>query len=99
MSCRNPNVDNCMANDTQIYTEPVSNENPNDSGYWSDYQETTKIYGKNEYPSESSCNACYADRQKVSVFFFKNERSLNQFQWNFKSNCGQISFLFSSIVF
>ena len=31
MSCRNPNVDGCMANDTQSYTETISNENSNDS--------------------------------------------------------------------
>ena len=60
MSCRSPNVDGCMANDTQ-----------SDSGYWSDFQETPKIYGKNYYPSEFLCNSCYADRQKVSVFFSK----------------------------
>ena len=96
MSCRNPNVDGCMANDTQSYTETFSNENSNDSGYWSDYQETAKIYGKNNYPSESLCNSCYADRQKVSVFF-KNEWSLNQFQCNFKSNYVQVSF-FSPIL-
>ena len=71
MSCRNPNIDGCMANDTQSYTETFSNENSNDSGYWSDYQETPKIYGKNDYPSEFLCNSCYADRQKVSVFFSK----------------------------
>ena len=71
MSCRNPIVDDCMDNDTQSYTEIFSNENSNDSGYWSDYQETPKIYGKHDYPSESLCNACYADCQKVSVFFSK----------------------------
>ena len=37
-----------------------------------------KFTEKNYYPSESLCNACYADRQKVSVFL--NESSLNQFQ-------------------
>ena len=37
-----------------------------------------KITEKNDYPSESLCNACYEDRQKVSVFL--NEPSLNQFQ-------------------
>ena len=95
MSCRNPNIDGCMANDTQSYTETFSNENSNDSGYWSDYQETPKIYGKNDYPSEFLCNSCYADRQKVSgFFFFKNEWSLNQFQCNFKS-----SYLYISIFF
>ena len=73
MSCRNPNVDDCMAKDTQSYTETFSNENSNDSGYWSDYHETPKIYGKKRIfvQSESLCNACYADRQKVSVFFSK----------------------------
>ena len=74
-----------MANDTQSYTETFSNENSNDSGYWSDYQETPKIYGKNYYPSEFLCNSCYADRQKVSVFFQKWV-DINQFQGNFKSN-------------
>ena len=59
MSCRNPNVDDCMAIDTQSYTETFSNENSNDSGYWSDYQATPKIHEKkNDYPSESLCNAC-----------------------------------------
>ena len=71
MSCKNPNVDDCMAKDTQSYTETFSSENWNDSGYWSDYQETSKIYGKNDYPLEFLCNACYADRQKVSDFFSK----------------------------
>ena len=60
-----------MANDTQCYTKTFSNENLNDSGYQSDYQETPKIYGKNDYPSEFFCNSCYADRQKVSAFFSK----------------------------
>ena len=74
MSFKNLNGDDCMANDTQSYTETFSNENSNDSGYWSNYQETPKIYGKkNDYPSEFLCNACYADRQKKRVFFFKNE--------------------------
>ena len=58
-----------MANNTQSYTETFSNENSNDSGYWSDYQETPKIYGKNDYSSVSFCEACCVDRQKVSVFF------------------------------
>ena len=71
MSCRNPNNDGYKANDTQSYTEIFSNENSNDSGYWSDYQESPKIYGKNDYPSEPLCNSCYADRQKMSVFFSK----------------------------
>ena len=34
-----------MANSTQSYSETFSNENSNDSGYWSDYQEAPKIYG------------------------------------------------------
>ena len=50
MSCRKPNNDNYMANDTQSYTETFSNENSNDSDYWSDYQETPKIYGKKRLP-------------------------------------------------
>ena len=58
-----------------------------------------KIYGKNDYPSESLCNSCYADCQKVSVFFFKIEWSLNQFQCNFKSNYVQVSFFSNFIVF
>ena len=58
-----------------------------------------KFTEKNDYPSESLCNACYADRRKVSVFFFKNESSLNQYQWNLKSNYVQISFFSNSIVF
>ena len=58
-----------------------------------------KFTEKNDYPSESLCNACYADRQKVNVFFFKNESSLNQFQWNFNSNYVEISFFSNSIVF
>ena len=99
MSCRNPNVDGCMANDTQSYSETFSNENSNNSGYWSDSQETPKIYGKNDYLSEFLCNSCYADRQKVSVFFFKNEGSLNQFQCNFKSNYLYISIFSNFIVF
>ena len=93
MSCRNPNIDGCMANDTRSYTETFSNENSNDSSYWSDYQETPIINGKNDYQSESLCNSCYADCQKVSVFFsLKNEWILNEFQCNFKSNYVQISF-------
>ena len=71
MSCRNPNVDSCLANDTPSYTKILSNENSNDSGYWSDYQETPKINGKNDYPSESFGNSCYADRQNMNVFFKK----------------------------
>ena len=70
MSCRSPNVDDCMANDTQSCTEFFSNENTNNSGYWSDYQETSKINGINDYPSEFLCIACYADRQK-RVFSFQ----------------------------
>ena len=35
-----------MAIDTQNYRETFSNENSNDSEYWSDYQETPKNYGK-----------------------------------------------------
>ena len=38
-----------------------------------------KITEKNDYPSESLCNACYADRQKVSVFFFKMSQVLTIF--------------------
>ena len=72
MSCRNPNADDCMANFNQSYSENFSNENSNGSDYWSDYQETPKLYGKNYYSSESLCNTCYADRQKVSVFCFQN---------------------------
>ena len=71
MSCRNPIVDDYMDNDTQSYTETFSNENSNDSSYWSDYQETPKNYGKNDYLSESLCNACYADCQKWVFFFSK----------------------------
>ena len=67
-------------------TKVFSNENSNDPGYWSDYQETPKIYGKNDYPSEFLSNLRYADCQKVSVFLFKNEWNLKQFQCNFKSN-------------
>ena len=72
MGCRSPNGDECLVSDSQSYTEIFSNENSNVSGYWSDYQVTPKIYEKkNDYPSESLCNACYADRQKMSVFFFQ----------------------------
>ena len=49
------------------FLDHSSIENSNDSGYWSNYQENPK----NDYPSESLCNACYADRQKMKVFFFK----------------------------
>ena len=69
MSCSNPNNDDCMANDTRTFTEIFSNENSNDSSYWSDYPEVPKLDKKNDYRSESLCNACCADRQKVSVFF------------------------------
>ena len=55
MSCRNPNVDDCMANDTQSYTETFSNENSNDSGYGSDYQKTPKIYGKKTITHQNLC--------------------------------------------
>ena len=51
-----------------------------------------KFTEKNDYPSESLCNSCYADRQKSECFFFKNEWSLNKFQCNFKSNYVQVSF-------
>ena len=62
-----------MATDIRNFTETFSIENSKDSGYWSDYPEISKYDEKNEYPSESLCKACYADCQKMSVFFFKNE--------------------------
>ena len=60
-------------------------------------RDSKNLRKKNDYPSESLFNACYA--QKVSVFFFKNEWSFNHFQCNFKSNYVQIAFFFSCIVF
>ena len=73
MGCRNPNVRDYMANDTQNFTEIFLNENSNDSGYWSHYPEVPKLNEKNDYPSESLCNACYPDRQKSERFSFKYE--------------------------
>ena len=61
MSGRNSNVDDGMANDTQSYTWTFSNENSNDSGYWSAYQETPINYGKSGHPSDSLCNTYSAD--------------------------------------
>ena len=90
MSCRNPNVRDYMANDTRKFTEIFSNENSNDSGYWSDYPEVPKQNEKNDYPSETLCNACYQDRQKNECFFFKYEWSSNQLKCNFKSIYVQI---------
>ena len=91
MSCRNPNVDDCMANDTQSYTETFSNENSNDSSYWSDYQETlvrltgqtqeTKKYTEKKRLPIRIFVLCMLPRlSKSECFFFKNESSLNQFQ-------------------
>ena len=58
-----------------------------------------KNYEKNDFPSESLRNACYADRQKLSVFFFK----MNGVKINFSATLIQIvckSHFFSiSIVF
>ena len=80
MSCRNPNVDDCMASDTQNYTDTFSNENLNDSGYWSDYQETPKIYGKKRLPIRIFVQCMLRRSSKSECFFFKNESSLNQYQ-------------------
>ena len=73
MSCRNSNVDGCMANDTQSYTETFSNENSNDSGYSSDYQETPKIYGKKLLPIRIFVQFMLRRPSKSECFFFKNE--------------------------
>ena len=71
MSCRNPNVDDCMANDTQSYTETFSNENSNDSGYWSNYQETPKTHGKKRLPIRIfvQCMLQLSVSSKIECFF------------------------------
>ena len=69
MSCRNPNVDDCMANVSQIYTETFSNENSNDSGYWSDYRETSKSYGKKTITHQNLC-AMHVTQIVKNWFFF-----------------------------
>ena len=97
MSCRNPNNDDCMANDNQSYTEIFQMRTRMIKFSSQTIKRLQKLTKKNDYPSESLFNACYA--QKVSVFFFKNEWSFNQFQCNFKSNYVQIAFFFSCIVF
>ena len=63
MSCKNPNVDDGMANAIQSYTGTLSNENSNDSVFWSDYQEAQKNYGEKVYASESLGITCWADLQ------------------------------------
>ena len=68
MSCRSPN--GCMANDTLSYTETFSNESSNDSGYWSDYQETAKIDGKT-ITHQNLCAIHATQIVKKWVFFFK----------------------------
>ena len=55
MSCRKPNVDDCMANDTQSYTKTFSNENSIDSNYWSDwYLNFIIIYQQKKYTREKN---------------------------------------------
>ena len=74
MSCRNPNVDDGMANDTQSYTETFSNENSNDSSYWSDYEETPKIYGKKRLPIRFFVQCMLRRSSKSECFFSKMSR-------------------------
>ena len=96
MSCRNPNVYNCMA--SQSYLKTFSNVNSNDSGYWSDYQETPKNYGKT-ITRPNLCAIHVTHTVKKWAFFFKTEWTFNLFQGNFKSNYVQISFFPIALCF
>ena len=55
MNCRNPYVDDCMADYTQSFTETFSNENSKDSAYWSDYPETPKFYERKKITDQNPC--------------------------------------------
>ena len=80
MRCRNPNLDDCMANVTKVIQKFFQMRTRMIQITGQTIKRLQKFTEKNDYPSESLCNACCADRQKVNVFFFKNEWSLNQFQ-------------------
>ena len=76
MSCRNPNVDVCMANDTQSYKETFSNENSNKSSYWSDSQETPPSTPLKKLEKSSarklflnkSTNKCLSSNSKIHFY-------------------------------
>ena len=74
MSCRNPNVDDCMANDTKIIQKLFQMRNRMIQVTGQTIKRLQKFTEKIDYPSESLCNACYADRQKVSFFSSKMSR-------------------------
>ena len=82
MSCRNPNIDDCMANDTQSYTETFSNENSNDSGRKTGQtiKRLQKFTEKKRSPIRIFVQCMFRRSSKSECFFFKNEWSLNQFQ-------------------
>ena len=83
MSCRNPNNDDCMANDNQSCTEILVVRLSRDF---------KNLRKKKRLPIRIFVQCML--RSKSECFFFKNEWRFNQFQCNFKSNYVQIAFFF-----
>ena len=97
MSCRNPNNDDCMANDNQSYTEIFQMRTPMIKFSSQTIKRLQKLTKKKRLPIRIFVQCMF--RSKSECFFFKNEWSFNHFQCNFKSNYVQIAFFFSCIVF
>ena len=92
MSCRNPNNDDCMANDNQSYTEIFQMRTRMIKFSGQTIKRLQKLTKKKRLPIRIF-EQCML-RSKSECFFFKNEWSFNQFQCNFKSNYVQIAFFF-----
>ena len=69
MSCRIRNVDDCLANDTLSFAEIFSNENLNDTGYWSGYPEIPKLDEK-IITYQNPCAMQFTQIVKKRLFFF-----------------------------